>query len=366
MLSTASVLSVFLLAGASPLPAQTEAALYLVGRVVMEDGTMPPSNLRVELVCDGKAVRQSYPNDKGVFSFDLGSRRQTQTATDASGTPTTGGLNESFARDAWNSPGFQSLRGRVYLDDCVVRLGQDPGFRGTEIKLGVRGLLDDPDIGELLVGRTLVGSGTLDATAPPKALQEFRSALEELSRGKPNRNKVRKHLESAVRIHPEFAEAWTLYGTRLLEEGRSKDAGNALIRATEVNPDLAEPWLGLAQIAVESGNWDEAREMAVKALRIDGDAPRGLLYLGLAEYYRGRYPRSHGALGRLEELGIAERFPIAFLHLGMLYARAGDVPAAAERLRTYLTIERPSALSNDRRESIERQLAEWRASGALP
>jgi len=366
MLSKPALTSICLLMGMSSAAAQTDTALNLIGKVVLEDGTAPPSTLRVELVCDSRAIRQSYPNEKGVFSFDLGSRRERQTATDATATPTTGGLNESFARDAWNPPGFQTQRGRVYMEDCVVRLGRNPGFRGTEIKLGIRGVMDDPDIGELLVGRTVAVAGLLDASVPARALREFEAALEELSREKPNRNKARKHLETAVRVHPEFAEAWALFGTWLLEEGRPKEARDAFLRATETGPELTEPWLGLAQIALEEGDWDEVREMAIRALRIDPDAPRGLLYVGLAAYYRQRYPRSHGALGRLEELGLAERYPISLLHLGMLYARMGEAPAAAERFRTYLAVERPSALSAERRESIERQLAEWKASGALP
>ena len=366
MLSKLALTSISLLMGLSSVAAQTDTALYLIGKVVMDDGTTPPTTLRVELVCDSRAIRQSYPNEQGVFSFDLGSRRERQTATDATATPTTGGLNESFARDAWNPSGFQTQRGRVYLEECVVRLGRNPGFRGTEIKLGIRGVMDDPDIGELLAGRTVAVAGLLDASAPPKALQEFEAALEELSREKPNRNKARKHLEKAVRVHPRFAEAWALYGTRLLDEGRPREARNALLRAAETGPELTEPWLGLAQIALEAGNWEEVREMSVKALQIDPDSPRGLLYVGLAAYYRQRYPRSHAALGRLEELGLAEKYPISLLHLGMLYARMGDFPAAAERFSAYLAVERSPALSADRRESIERQLAEWMASGALP
>lgn len=367
MLSRPVFILGLLLTGISPnLAAQTDTALYLLGKVVMDDGTKAPTHLRVEMVCDGKAVRQSYPNESGVFSFDLGSRRQNQTATDASSTPPTGGLNESFTRDAWNPSGFQTLLGRVYLDDCLVQLGKNPGYRGTEIKLGVRGLRDDPDIGEILVSRTLLLSGTADASIPPKALQAFEDAINELSREKPNKDRVRKHLETAVRVHPDFGAAWALLGTRLLEEGKLKEAREALARAVDREPRLVEPWLGLAQIAVESGDWVAAGELSARALELDGSAPRGLLYLGLAEYYQQRYPVSHSVLGKLEELGLAERFPIAILHLGMLFARVGDIPAAAQRLRTYLAVERPSALSPERRAGIERQLQQWQSSGELP
>ena len=88
---------------------------------------------------------------------------------------------------------------------------------------------------------------------------------------------------------------------------------------------------------------------------------KGLLYLGLAYYYQNEFAQSHAAIGRLEELGEAEKYPIAVLHLGMLFARMGDIPAAASRLEKYLELE-PSAA---RRGSVERQLEAWRKSGEL-
>jgi hypothetical protein len=352
--------------GLTPVAAQTDSVLYLMGRVVMEDDTAPPSNLRVELYCGGRVVRQSFPNEKGLFSFDLGSRKQTQTVTDASATPTTGGLEESFARDAWSQDGFQVQRGKIYLDDCVVRLGASPEYRAAEITLGIRNVLEKPDIGELLVSRISGRSGLIDASVPPQARKEFESAVGALTKEKPDRKKARGHLEKATRVHPEYGQAWALYGALLLEDGDSKGAREALGRATEISPTMVEPWVELAQIAIESSDWATARQMASKALELDPDAPRGLLYMGLAQYYRQRSPHSHWLLGRLEELGLLEQYPIAVLHLGMLYARMGDIPAAGERLRKYLAIEDPSSLSAERRQSIERQLAQWEASGALP
>ena len=147
---------------------QEDVALYLMGRAVLDDGTPFSASIRVEMVCDGRVVRQSFVDEKGVFSFDLGSVKQVQGVGDAGATPTTGGLDSGFARSAWNSAGFPVIRGRVHLDHCQVRLQQNPEYSSTEIQLGVRGLLDDPDIGAILVTRRKAGApATIDISRAP-------------------------------------------------------------------------------------------------------------------------------------------------------------------------------------------------------
>ncbi len=345
----------------SPLPAQQDTVLYLIGRVVMEDGSTPSPNFRVELVCDGKVVRQSNPNEKGVFSFDLGSRKQTQGVGDASSSPTTGGLTETFAQNAWNPDGFKVLLGRVYLDDCLIRLGPNPTYSATNIKLGIRGLLDDPDVGEILVSRRSAVGGTVDASIPAEAREKFNRALEFLSQEKPDRKKGRRALEDAVKSYPDYADAWELLGNLHIEEQHVAEAKKAYEKAAELDADRLGPCLGLAEIAIEEQDWETARARSHQALGIQSEVPRGLLYLGLALYYEGDFARSHEALGRLEAIGKVEEYPIALLHLGMLFARMGDVTAASTCLERYLQLE-PSA---EHRASVERQLEAWRRSGAL-
>jgi len=345
----------------TPLAAQQDTVLYLIGRVVMEDGSTPSPNFRVELVCEGKVVRQSNPNEKGVFSFDLGSRKQTQGVGDASASPTTGGLTETFAQNAWNPDGFKVLLGRVYLDDCLIRLGQNPAYSATNIKLGIRGLLDDPDVGEILVSRRSVVGGTVDASVPAEAREHFTGALAFLSQEKPDRKKGRKALEEAVKVFPQYADAWEVLGSLNLEEQRIGEARKAYEKAAELDADRLAPRLGLAKIAIEEQDWETARVRSEQALGLQAETPLAFLYLGLALFYEGDFARSHAALGRLEALGKAEDYPIALLHLGMLLAKMGDVPAASARLEHYLKLE-PSA---QRRASVERQLDAWRRSGAL-
>jgi hypothetical protein len=45
--------------------------MYVSGRVVMDDGTAPPSSVTIVRTCNGISRAMGYTNSKGDFSFDL-------------------------------------------------------------------------------------------------------------------------------------------------------------------------------------------------------------------------------------------------------------------------------------------------------
>jgi predicted Zn-dependent protease len=349
--------------------AQQDVALYLMGKALMEDGTPFSHSVKVEMVCNGRTIRQSFVNEKGVFSFDLGSVNQSQGAGDAGATPTSGGLKGGFGSNATSPGGFVVILGRIYLDDCLVRLQQNPEFASTQIQLGIRGLMDDPDIGEILVRRVKDGSSnTVDISKPPipsDAEEASLKAIAELEKEKPDLSKAAKNLQKAVEIYPDFDAAWALLGEVRMEQGKTKEAEAAFSKAAEVNPKAVKPRLGLAQLSLEQQRWQEASEWAELALELEPSVPRGLLYSGLAGYYAGDYEVAMKQLERLKETGKASSYPIALLHLGMLYAMKGDVPKAAEDLRVYLEVEHESNLQDSRRKKIEQQLKVWEEQGLI-
>lgn len=340
--------------------AQKDTVLYLVGKVVMADGGGIPETLRVELYCEGKVVRQTFPNQEGVFSFDLGSRRQTQTVTDASAMPTTGGLNEGFARDAWNPAGFHTVLGRVYLDDCAIRLGPNAEYGAPDIQLGIRGLLDRPDVGVLIVKRGAPENMVVDATIPADAREAFEAASGDLGKKKPDRKSALKHLATALERYPNYARALALMGQLELELGRPEKASSDFEKAIALEPESVVALLGLSQLSIEAQEWEKAAELSAKVLAQEPALPRALLYQGLASYYMNLLGSSQMALEQLEQQEQIERFPIGLLHLGMIYARAGRLSEAAIRLERYIHIDHSSA---ERVAMVEKQLADWREKG---
>jgi tetratricopeptide (TPR) repeat protein len=190
-------------------------------------------------------------------------------------------------------------------------------------------------------------------------------AIAELEKDKPNLSKAVKNLQKAVEIYPEYDAAWALLGEVRMEQGKAKEAEAAFSKAAEVNPVAVKPRLGLAQLALEAQQWEEASRLAQEALELEPNTPRGLLYTGLASYYAEQYGEAMKSFQKLEETGKANSFPIALLHLGMLYAMRGDIPDAAQRLRTYLEVEEESAIQLERRKKIEQQLKVWEEQGLI-
>jgi len=342
-----------------------------MGRVVMEDEAPIPKDFFVQLVCSNRVIRQVNPSPSGTFAFDLGSAKQTSATVDASGTETQGGLKAGFARDAWDERGFLVISGRVYLDECIVRPIPLAGYTSTTIELGVRDLQDNPDIGIIEV-KKITGLPRLPATvsvttaaAPPEAAKALTKAQKELGKRKIDYSRVTDNLEKAVRIYPEFAEAWCLLGEARMALGDREGAREAFEMSIASDEAFIHPYAGLAQLALEEQNWQQAAGRARQMKEIDNTYPRGLLFDGIANYYLENFSESKKSLEELKRRGLTSKFPLANLHLGMIYAKEGDVPSAAEALRSYLSDSPSQQIPTDRREKIETQLKLWKEQGRL-
>jgi len=362
---------IFLALNPGSLLAQSDSVLYLMGEVVMENEAPVPKDFLVQLVCSNRVIKQVNPSTAGTFAFDLGSVKATPGITDASGTEISGGLKGGFARDAWDERGFLVIGGRVYLDECVVRSTPIAGYYSEPIELGVRDLQDNPDIG-LIEVKKVNSAPRLPATvslttaaAPAEATKSLLKAQKELAKPKVDYSKVMDHLEKSVRLYPQFAEAWCLLGEARLISGDREGAREAFELSIASDEDFIHPYAGLAQLAVEQQDWMQAANRARQIKELDSTYPRGLLFDGLACYYLGRFEDSRAALEELKKRGYGSTFPIAYLHLGMIYAKSGDVNSAAEALRAYLTTSPVEKVPVDRRSQIEAQLKIWEDRGLI-
>ena len=347
---------------------QEDSVLFLTGRVAIEQDLPIPKEFRVELVCSNRVIQQSYPSKSGTFSFDLGSAKLPATVMDASGSPTRGGLEEGFTRSVWDDGGFLVIRGRVYLDDCVVRAAPLAGYTSNAIALGVRDLQDNPDIGVIEI-RKVTGSdgaaGTVRATtaaAPMEAVKAFEKARKELTKKKVDHSEVQEQLENAVEVYPQFAEAWCILGETRMILGDPKGAREAFELSIASDPKLIHSYAGLAQLDIEQKKWMQAAHRTRQIKEMDPSYPRGLLFDGLANYYLRHFDAARKSLEELETLGHASTFPIAYLHLGMIYADKGEITAAANALRAYLSAGQAPA---ERRQKIETQLEIWEDQGLI-
>jgi tetratricopeptide (TPR) repeat protein len=77
--------------------------------------------------------------------------------------------------------------------------------------------------------------------------------------------------EAAVKVAPDFAQAYSNLGNLYLQSGRRDDALHAYTTAVRANPDLAPVYCNLANVLIELERCDEAIAASATALRLAPD-----------------------------------------------------------------------------------------------
>jgi hypothetical protein len=189
--------------------------IYLSGRVMMEDGTAPPEPVVLMLVCNGRPRPQGYTDSKGRFSVALGQNQQV--FADAS-------MDSTDMRSIMNPGPTRGISERD-LVGCEFR-AELPGFQSDVIQLAGRRVLDNPEIGVIVLRRLANVEGftfsLTTANAPKEAKKAYEKALSLKKKRKPAEAEV--HLRKAVEIYPKFAAAWFELGNALDAQKKKEEA----------------------------------------------------------------------------------------------------------------------------------------------
>jgi tetratricopeptide (TPR) repeat protein len=341
--------------------------IYLSGRVQMEDGSAPQEQVLIERVCGGFRKAEAYTDLKGRFSFQLG--QQAGVMADATFEGTTGATdpsNISPGTITGGTSGSSGSQARLATNDrtamnrsligCELKASL-PGFRSDAVNLSGRRLLDNPDIGTLLLHRlTNVEGTTISATtlqAPKDARKAYDKAREALRKDK--LADAQKELEKAVGIYPQFATAWYQLGVLQDKSNQAAEARKSYAHAIEADPKLVSPYLPLALLAARDRNWQEVAATTSRLLKLDSvDFPEGYYYNAAANYNLAKPDEAEVSARQAVKLDTAHRFPQALHILGLILYQKNDYTGAAEQLRSYQRVA-PNAADA---EQVKQQLAE--------
>ena len=83
--------------------------------------------------------------------------------------------------------------------------------------------------------------------------------------------------QHAVRISPDSAEAYKLWGNALQRMGQTSKAMGMYAKAVEIEPDLAEVYANLGSLHARQKKWSKAREYYQKAIIIKPNFPGAYL-----------------------------------------------------------------------------------------
>lgn len=266
----------------------------------------------------------------------------------------------NFVINHVNLPHVDTLDGDVsrqmaqYYEGCVVR-AELAGYRSTADTITVKILRDNPYLAPLVLSVQEDAPGTaLSATtnaAPAKALEAYKSAHEDWLRR--DSGGAMGKLEEAVRIDPQFAQAWYLLG-RLQAMSDIKAATASLTKAVEADPRFVSPCVWLATIAIGSRNWAEAAKWGARALELDpAGTPRIWYYNGLADYRLGKNEAARTSAEKALAMDPEHTVQNAEQLLALTLINKNDYAGALEHLRNSLTYVPPGPDA----ELIKRQIA---------
>lgn len=262
-------------------------AVYLSGKVVLEDGTPPSERVAIERTCGGSPRVEAYTNQKGGFSFQVGEfNRQLS--------------NSDTAADTWNATGSfgGGSRGRTVvgirerdLMGCELRAVL-AGYRSSVVSLSGRRSTENPDVGTIVLRRLAGVEGTTISAIAAQAPKDAQKAIEKGQKAlgmKKFEDAIREY-RKAISIYPKYSTAYYQMGRALEMQDRRPEAKDAYLKAVEIDPQFLDPYRFLAGLSARQQDWKLAVEYADKAIAIDPlHYPDAYFHRAVAHYYRKDY-----------------------------------------------------------------------------
>ena len=127
-------------------------------------------------------------------------------------------------------------------------------------------------------------TGSIDATVPAAAQQEFDKGVAALAEGGKEKTAfAAKCFEKAVTIHPPFVEARLKLGTAYMDLGQWDKAEQALLATTLAEPRAFNAFFALGEVYLRQNKLADAENALAKGLVIEDQSYLG--HLGLARVY---------------------------------------------------------------------------------
>jgi len=201
-------------------------------------------------------------------------------------------------------------------------------FADSRGRLAVK--IDLPDTG---VSRDKLKVGVHALGVSPKAVDELQRAYE----AKGDIGKVRRHLEKAIEISPNFDEALNNLGTLYYHDKNYGKAAELFERAIQSNPNSFPAQVNLGGALISLGNYERALSENLKAVEMRPADSLAQCQTGQALFYLKRYDEA------LSHLEIAKKIdPMSFALPGFfvaeIYRIQGQKSRAVEEYREFLRI----------------------------
>ena len=328
-------------------PSDAPRPILLTGKVVLDDGTAPPTGILIERICaGGRPHAEGYTDSKGHFTITLG--QEVGVMADASEAPNRGELG-----------GSNPLTGGVresQLTTCELR-ASFAGYRSDQVSLAGKRYMGESEVGAIILHRMQNVEGlTVSATsalAPKDARKAYEKGLEAVKKNKPD--DAQKEFEKAVEGYPRYAVAWFELGRVYEQRDHADKAREAYKQSLTADSKYINPYERIYMLDARDQKWPEVAENTEKVLRLNPyDFPSAYYFNGLANLQLRKLDPAEKSMREAVKLDKRHENPRGNYILGIILANKQDYTGAAECLRAYLK-DVPSGNDADR---ARQQLAE--------
>jgi len=351
--------------------ADRQRPMFLSGRVLLDDGQVPGTRTKVELICQGSVVRQEYTSHSGSFSIEIagGSQQGTRPMDASVSSASSSQLGGAFGASPLGSSSFGGGGGlastrSIDLSNCELQ-ARLPGYQSDVLALGRRRVLDNPDVGLIILHNMRAPEGGTVSlktlAAPKKAKKAYEKAGKELQKRNPNFSKASKELAKAVEIYPEFASAWHMLGSVRLAQNDRPAATEAFEQAKAADSEYVNPYLSLALMNLEEARWKEAADLCSQALELNPQLTKTHYLNALANSSLGRINVAEESALLVLDSNQLHTYPLVYYVLGYVESQRGNFPSAAARYRSFLDVQPDASLAG----KLRGQLAQWQERGLI-
>jgi tetratricopeptide (TPR) repeat protein len=341
---------------------QMQRPIFISGKVVTDDGTPPPDPATIERICGGGQVRpEGYTDSKGRFSFELGRNLGMMQDASVSSSDPLNRSNDPFNNNRGGRMGPAGMGGMEGVSErdlmgCELRANL-PGYISSVVNLSGRRMMDNPDVGTIILKRIAGVEGMTfsmtSAMAPKDAKKAYDKARDQLKKKK--NDDAQKELEKAVGLYPKYAVAWYELGMIHQQAGRKDEARKAYEESLKADNKYVNPYLQMAVLAAGENNWKEVDAATDRVIQLNPVSfPQAFFFNSVANYNLQNYEEAEKSAREAVKLDQQHRWPKAQHLLGILLAGRGDNQAAIENMRGYLKF---SPNGSDK-PAVEKQIAE--------
>jgi tetratricopeptide (TPR) repeat protein len=167
-----------------------------------------------------------------------------------------------------------------------------------------------------------------------------------------NVEKAATHLEKAVGLSPNFAEAHLLLGVAYTGGKQWEKAERELKKTLEIDAKATDAYFALGEVYRQQKKYDEAEKVLQDGLKLEPKSHQGHFALGQVYFAKGDIAKAGPEVG--QALQLKPDYAEAYLLAGNLFLKSRNAASALQMFEEYLRLEPKGQYAAPTREMVEK------------